>query len=193
MQTFIDLPTAAKDELSIPLASTGFTLMDSELHRVSYRRDDVVIQFEIYPEDAVPRPLNVALGLVTSDGSMRGVGAWELIPADAEARRYSMWRFIDQVGLRTTLRRVYVDVVEKWLTVYLEAPRRLEQVIDARKQSRETSYDVDQVQRLLHVAREAFDVGRYQTALDSYAVAGVALGPVDLKRQEISRRKVMHS
>lgn len=190
MQGAVELSTAAAAELEAPLLESGFSLMESNPTRVSYRRDDVVIQFEIYPEDATPRPLNVALGLMSSDGSMRGIGAWELVPEGVTARQYSTWRFAGQSELRTTLRRVYREVVEKWLTVYFDDTGRLEDVVAASEQIRAAAHDADRVERLLRKARKAFEHGQYQAALDSYALAGVALGPADLKRRDIARHRL---
>jgi hypothetical protein len=193
MQNTVDLPAAAADELTVPLASAGFSLLKSKANSVSYFRGSVMISFGFYPEDAAPRPLNIALGIITEGGGVRTVGAWELIPEDAIARRYSMWRFGDQSELRSTLRRVYREVVEDWLASYLGDPGRLEQAVTASEQGRYAAYDADHAERLLRKAREAFGEGRYQAALDSYAHARVDLKPTDLKRREIARRKLMQS
>jgi hypothetical protein len=152
-----------------------------------------MITFGFYPEDAAPRPLNIALGITSDDGGIRAVGAWELIPEDAIAQQYSTWRFGNQPELRSTLRRVYREVVEKWLAAYLGDSGRLERAVAMSERKRDAAYHADQAQRLLRKAREAFGEGRYQAALDSYALADVALTPIDLKRRDIARRKLMQS
>lgn len=186
----MDLAAAANAEVNDSFVSAGFTCFDSAPNRVSYRRGDVVIRFEYYPEDAVPRPLNVAIGLMASDGALHGIGAWELILDEPTAPRYSTWRFKDQAELRETLRRVYRDVVESSLSDYIADPSKLEQVVSASEQRRAAEYDASEAQRLVDAARRAFDAGRYQDALDNYALTGMDLGPLDRKRRDIASRRV---
>jgi hypothetical protein len=190
MHRFVDLPSAADVELQPQLAASGFTPLESITNRVSFRRGQAVIQFEFYPEDPSPRPLNIAIGFVDPKGAMRGVGAWELIPESAAGRQYSTWRFEDQAGLIATLRRAYREVVDEWLRRYLDDASRLEEAIESSERVRQAEYDANNLQRLLRSARNAFDAGDYQAALDSYALADNALGPVDLKRREVAKRKL---
>lgn len=186
----IDLASAAAAELLPWLASEGFGQHTTSRPTVVQfdRPDHVVLQLEYYPEDAPPRSIGIALGLREQDGTMRGVGAWELM-SDTASRQYSQFRFTSQDDLHETLRHLRAQALPA-LVPYWQDTARLLVAIETSESRRQASFDEAEDQRRLAAARRAFDAGRFDESIRQYALAGGARTLADDQRLKIARRKV---
>jgi hypothetical protein len=123
--------------LSDYLRAEGFRPIAAEKARVELRRDDnVLLGLSYYEEEGLPHALNVALGIQTEQGAADMVGLWAVIPPDAEAQSYALWRFATAVELDATLVRLQHEVLAAFAAPMWSHPGRLADVLARERASR---------------------------------------------------------
>lgn len=117
------------------------------------------------------------------------VGVWRLLPEE-EVERIASWSFDSPEALERELRRAWREAVMPYVFPVLEQGDRLAEIIAAHEDEfteEDLAYEREQV---LGHARAAFDMGRYDDALEAYGqVDEAAHKASDRKRIEIARRR----
>lgn len=121
--------------------------------------------------------------------SETSVGVWRLLPEE-DVERIADWTFDSPEALERELRRAWQEAVEPYVLPVLEQDGRLAEIIAAHEDEfdeEDLAYEREQV--LAH-ARAAFDMGRYDDAIEAYEqVAEDALKASDRKRLEMARTR----
>jgi hypothetical protein len=184
-----DLGHVASRILGSFLEGQGFVASVAEQVRAEFRRGDLILQLSYYTEDPSPRGLNVGLGFVYPDGATETVGLWALDPAGAN-RTFETERFADGTELTRLIEGLRDAALRDWVAEYWRRPDRLAAALQVAATEREEQHQAAVGERLLREARSAFAAGKFQEAVDRYAMAGSELSAVDDQRLKLARRSL---
>lgn len=184
-----DLAVAVPQILGDYLREEGFVAIEAARASVVFQRHDVLLRVSMYEEDALPRALNVGLGVRAADGGADTVGLWSLIPRDAEAQAYAVWRFANQGDLEGVLARLRDEVLPEYAAPLWRHPPRLQLVLEQARAARHELHETRLQQLHLDQARAAFEQGQFAKATDEYVLAGSGLTAADRKRLDIAKRR----
>lgn len=169
----------------------GFTRAEGSEVDVGYRRGRTFVSVSYYLED-LPSPwVSVEVGVVSDDGSHLGVALWRAMRDDDPARQYTQWRFTDEASLERVLQRVVAEVLDVHGRRVWEDEVELAGLLASQEAEVQARYSEDRLQEDLRRARRAFDVGRFQEAVDVFTLLGPEnLSAADRRRLYVAQRSI---
>lgn len=176
-----------EDTLGERLRRLGFTPDVLAPQRVTYRRDRSLVSLAFYPEDALPAPVTVSVGL-REDEQDKVVALWRALPGLGQVAVAS-WEFHDRESLADLLRRFEVEVLAVAVEVASDE-QRITRLVDEQAKEVEAQYQEDLRRSGLAQARSAFDAERYADSVSAYVLIGSdTLSAGDRRRLLLARRR----
>ncbi|HVF06355.1 MAG TPA: hypothetical protein VNA20_16045 [Frankiaceae bacterium] len=173
------------------LTSEGFRLVAVEHGVIELQRDGVLLTLSLYFDypGTSPRGLSVGVGIRDEYGRADTVGLWSAIPPDHPAQKHFLGDCATEAELDAVLGRLRDNVLPVFAAPLWRDRGLIEDLLDRQRAAWDEEHQRQLDQRHLDQARAAFKEGRFQAAIDHYALAGHGLTAADKKRLHIARRE----
>jgi hypothetical protein len=99
-------------------ADQGFSWQETKINGIFFKKSNLFVEISYIPETYPNYSPSMIVGIGTSKyddlGNTTGIPIWSLIPETEEARKYSFWKFSNEHELANELKRIKLEILEKY-------------------------------------------------------------------------------
>lgn len=110
----------------------GFVENKTKIGGAFFKKGDLFVEISYIPENAPNYSPSIIVGIGSDKydnlGQTTGIPAWRVLPEDGEARKYSFWKFSNEIELENVLKKIEAEILEKHMRPLWEDRLALEKV-----------------------------------------------------------------